>query len=101
MFGGKISAVNWVGRDLAAALNRDEELNRELLGCATTTGEIDFTIDTIRPDEVHIWGPRFSDPLGLSTRFKAMDNRQEHVCIFCINTIERIAGNILDLLQKR
>lgn len=97
LFGGKITAVKWTGKELAEILNKDEELNRILLGCATTTGEIDFTIDTLGPDEVHIWGPRFSDPIRLSAQFKAMEGRKDHECIFCIDTIDRIARHILQL----
>ncbi len=98
LFGGKISAVKWTGKELAETLNKDDELNRILLGCATTTGEIDFTIDTLGPDEVHIWGPRFSNPIRLSAQFKAMEGRQGHECIFCIDTIDRIAKHILQLV---
>jgi hypothetical protein len=99
LFGGKVTAVKWSGRDLAAILNQDEVLNRTLLGCAATTGEIDFTIDTLGPDEVHIWGPRFSDPLRLSAQFKALEGQKEHACIFCIETVDRLAGHIRELIK--
>jgi hypothetical protein len=101
LFGGKISGVKWSGKDLAEALNKDEDLNRILLGCATTTGEIDFTIDTLGPDEVHIWGPRFSNPLRLRDRFKAMESPKEQECIFCIDTIDRIARHIKELIPGK
>ncbi len=101
LFGGKISGVKWAGKNLAEALNKDESLNRILLGCATTTGEIDFTIDTLGSDEVHIWGPRFSDPLRLRDRFKAMEGLKEQECIFCFDTINRIATHIQDLISGK
>jgi hypothetical protein len=99
MFGGKITSVKWEGKELASALNEDKRLNETLLRCATTTGEIDFSIEVIRRDEVHIWGPRFSDPISLSAKFISLEKGPEKGCVFCIETIDVIARHILELIK--
>jgi hypothetical protein len=99
MFGGKITSVKWEGNDLASVLNEDKQLNETLLRCATTTGEIDFSIEVIRRDEVHIWGPRFSDPISLRAKFNSLEKGSEKGCVFCIETIDVIARHVLELIK--
>jgi hypothetical protein len=93
-FGGKVSAVKWVGQKLAETLNSDQEVSKDLMKCVKVWSHLEFQIEAVSSTEVSILGPRFGNPGMISESYHSENKEEIESCAFAYSTMENIARHI-------
>ncbi len=93
-FGGKITGIQWEGQKLADVLNQDQAISSELMKCVKAWSHLEFQIEAASPEEVHILGPRFTNPGMIAELYQSGIKDEIEGCVFGYPTLEKIAKHI-------
>ncbi|HSW58341.1 MAG TPA: hypothetical protein VLH15_08065 [Dehalococcoidales bacterium] len=94
LFGGKVTGIKWVGQKLAEKLNQDPSIAADMMKCVESWNHMEFQVEPASAKEIHITGPRFTDPDRIAELYQSGFAEEIQCCLFGYRMLEKVAGHI-------